>query len=72
MTRTKKGWVADKGAYKILVGSSSRDLLLNGKFETGGNDSEIKIRCWRETVGDPFEALVVSANPRGEGPGRGL
>jgi beta-glucosidase len=29
----KKGWVADKGAYKILVGSSSRDLLLNGKFE---------------------------------------
>jgi beta-glucosidase len=29
----KKGWVADKGAYKILVGSSSRDLLLDGKFE---------------------------------------
>jgi len=29
----KKGWVADKGAYKILVGSSSRDLLLDGKFK---------------------------------------
>ena len=29
----KKGWVADKGAYKILVGSSSRDLRLNSKFE---------------------------------------
>ena len=28
----KKGWVADKGAYKILVGSSSRDLQLTGKF----------------------------------------
>jgi hypothetical protein len=25
--------VADKGAYKILVGSSSRDLLLDGKFK---------------------------------------
>jgi beta-glucosidase len=29
----KKGWVADKGDYKILVGSSSRDLLLDGKFK---------------------------------------
>jgi beta-glucosidase len=29
----KKGWVADQGDYKILVGSSSRDILLNGKFE---------------------------------------
>jgi len=29
----KKGWVADKGAYKILVGSSSRDVLLDGKFK---------------------------------------
>jgi beta-glucosidase len=28
----KKGWVADKGAYKILVGSSSRDLRLTGEF----------------------------------------
>lgn len=28
----KKGWVADKGAYKILVGGSSRDLRLTGKF----------------------------------------
>ena len=28
----KKGWVADKGAYKILVGGSSRDLRLAGKF----------------------------------------
>ena len=29
----KRGWVADKGAYKILVGGSSRDLLLDGKFK---------------------------------------
>jgi beta-glucosidase len=29
----KKGWVADKGAYKILIGSSSRDLRLAGKFK---------------------------------------
>ena len=29
----KKAWVADKGAYKIMVGSSSRDLLLDGKFK---------------------------------------
>ena len=28
----KKRWVADKGEYKILVGSSSRDILLKGKF----------------------------------------
>ena len=28
----KKGWVAEKGEYKILVGSSSRDIRLNGKF----------------------------------------
>ncbi|HTY89459.1 MAG TPA: glycoside hydrolase family 3 C-terminal domain-containing protein [Candidatus Acidoferrum sp.] len=31
----KKGWVADKGAYKILVGSSSRDIQLTGQFELG-------------------------------------
>ena len=29
----KKGWVAEKGEYKILAGSSSRDLRLGGKFE---------------------------------------
>jgi beta-glucosidase len=29
----KKAWVADKGAYKILVGSSSRDLRLDGEFK---------------------------------------
>jgi beta-glucosidase len=29
----KKGWVAEKGEYKILVGSSSRDIRLNGKFK---------------------------------------
>jgi beta-glucosidase len=32
----KKGWVADKGGYKILVGASSRDIRLNGKFRLGG------------------------------------
>jgi beta-glucosidase len=26
----KKGWVAEKGDFKILVGASSRDILLNG------------------------------------------
>ena len=29
----KKGWVADKGAYKILVASSSRDIQLTDEFE---------------------------------------
>jgi beta-glucosidase len=29
----QKAWVADKGDYKILVGGSSRDLLLDGKFK---------------------------------------
>ena len=28
----KKGWVAEKGAFKILVGSSSRDLALQGDY----------------------------------------
>jgi beta-glucosidase len=28
----KKGWVAEKGDYRILVGSSSRDIRLQGKF----------------------------------------
>jgi len=32
----KKGWVADKGGYKILVGASSRDIRLNGNFRLGG------------------------------------
>jgi beta-glucosidase len=29
----KKAWVADQGAYQILVGSSSRDLPLDSKFK---------------------------------------
>jgi beta-glucosidase len=29
----QKAWVADKGEYKILVGSSSRDLHLDGEFK---------------------------------------
>jgi beta-glucosidase len=29
----KKGWVAEKGEYKILVGSSSRDLRLGSRFK---------------------------------------
>jgi beta-glucosidase len=28
----RKGWVAEAGDFKILVGSSSRDLRLNGRF----------------------------------------
>jgi hypothetical protein len=27
-----KEWVLEKGAYKILVGSSSRRILLEGEF----------------------------------------
>ena len=28
----KKGWVAEKGDYKILVGGSSRDITLPGDY----------------------------------------
>jgi beta-glucosidase len=28
----KKGWVAEKGEYKILIGSSSRDIRLDSTF----------------------------------------
>jgi beta-glucosidase len=28
----KKGWVAEKGEFKIMVGSSSRDIALKGKY----------------------------------------
>jgi beta-glucosidase len=48
----KKSWVAEKGGYKILVGSSSRDLRLAGKFEL------------KETmfVPDRSPAMTVTAN----------
>ena len=36
----KKGWVADKGAYKILIGSSSRDIRLGGTFELAATTME--------------------------------
>ena len=29
----KKGWVAEKGGFKILVGGSSRDLALQGTYQ---------------------------------------
>jgi beta-glucosidase len=29
----KKGWVAEKGDFKILAGSSSRDIRLQGNFQ---------------------------------------
>jgi beta-glucosidase len=36
----KKGWVADKGDYKIIVGSSSRDLQLQGSCQLAENTFE--------------------------------
>lgn len=31
----KSGWVAEKGVFRILVGSSSRDVRLQGEFNLG-------------------------------------
>jgi beta-glucosidase len=31
----RKGWVAEKGSYTILVGASSRDIRLESGFELG-------------------------------------
>ena len=33
----KKGWVAEKGEYRILIGASSRDIRLNGTFALPGS-----------------------------------
>jgi len=48
----KKGWVAEKGGYKILVGSSSRDIRLNGKFSLA--DTSVVL--------DNAQAPAVAAN----------
>jgi beta-glucosidase len=29
----RKGWVADKGEYKLIIGSSSRDIQLQGSYQ---------------------------------------
>jgi len=48
----KKGWVAEKGEYKILVGSSSRDIRLHGKFSLAETT----------VVLDNAEPMAVAAN----------
>jgi beta-glucosidase len=48
----KKGWVAEKGEYKILVGSSSRDIRLKGKF--GLAETSV--------ASDSAQAAAVAAN----------
>ncbi len=33
--QTAEAWIADKGTYQVIVGASSRDIRLQGKFELG-------------------------------------
>jgi beta-glucosidase len=47
----RKNWVAEKGEYKILVGSSSRDIHLTGEFHL------------TETVPQPDRAPQVAQGP---------
>jgi beta-glucosidase len=37
----KKGWVAEKGGYKILVGGSSRDIALQGNYDLSETSFEM-------------------------------
>jgi beta-glucosidase len=36
----KKGWLAEKGEFTILIGSSSRDIRLESKFQLGQTSLE--------------------------------
>jgi len=50
----KKGWVAEKGEFKILVGSSSRDTALQGNYRLA-KPSLIRIEAWKSPLDDdPF------------------